>query len=224
MNKIFPMCSVEKYSLYRLFGLSPAASPHDILDKCKKSCEKWSLASVRDKISSNMTPAEASVIAQKVYVEGEKYLKTSAAILLDPSARQCYDAWLSALSSNSSANRRLCRARLLWFNDTSTTIQFSKEMIDSISIEESEPPKKKPKRTVASLPKCRECMTSFDLNEQYLVLHCHCTTRVGHVSCLEQFSARVKHKCPVCRQKLLQRHQVSKYLFWNVKEKYKFIS
>ena len=73
-------------------------------------------------------------------------------------------------------------------------------------------------------PQCRACRCSFDFTDEYLVLHCHCTTRVGHKQCLEDFSSRVKHKCPVCRKPLLKRHQVSKYLFWNVKEKYKFIA
>ena len=216
--------SIYPMSVYSLFGLSVDANPNEILEKCRSHCERWTLKSVTESLQKKMSAAEASVNAQKVYSEGEMYLKSAATVLLDPSARQCYDSWLSVMKHGSCAQKKLCRARLLWFNDTSKSVIFSKRMIDAIQIEDNEPPKKKKKRMVCAKPQCRECLAPFDFSEQYLVLHCHCTTRVGHVECLEGFSTRVKHKCPVCRQKLLKRRQVSKYLFWNVKEKYKFIA
>lgn len=212
------------YSVYALFGLKPDASPHEISDRCKQYCADWTLASVRQSLMNSLGRDEATVNLQKVYTDGHAYLKSAAAMLLDPSAKQCYDAWLDACSSPSPEKITLTRSRLLWFNQTTSDVRFSQSMIDALG----EAPKQRaaiPKRTKVSIrPKCRCCRSEFDLSEDYLVLHCHCTTRVGHVGCLNDFAARIRDKCPVCRQQLLKRHQVSKYLFWNVKEKYKFIA
>jgi hypothetical protein len=178
-----------------------------------------------DTLKKTQSPAEASVNAQQIHTEGEIYLKSSAAILLDPSARQCYDAFLNATLPNATtASKKLTRSRLLWFNSNASEIIFSPEMIDLIQIEPTQTPKKKQKRCIKSKPQCRECLAPFDFNQPYLVLQCHCTTRVGHPECLKGFNKRVRGKCPVCRQTLLKRQQVSKYLFWNIKQKYKFIS
>jgi len=212
-------------SVYSLFGLQATSCPLEILKRCRTYCEEWTLAAVTNTLKQTLSPAEASVSAQRLHAEGEIYLKSCAAILLDPSARQCYDAFLGAIqSSATTASKKLTRSRLLWFNSHASTITFSTEMIDMIQIEANKPPKKKQRRVANTKPQCRECLTSFDLNQPYLVLQCHCTTRVGHLPCLEGFHERTKGKCPVCRQTLLKRQQVSKYLFWNIKEKYKFIS
>lgn len=212
-------------SVYTLFGLTPVASPHQILEKCKSYCEQWQLDAVSELLKKSQSSAEAAVNAQKIHSEGEIYLKSAAAVLLDPSARQCYDAYLDAMGDcGTSSKKKLTRSRLLWFNNNTNNIEFSQTMIDNMRVDVPEPPKKKQKRSVKSKPQCRECLAAFDFSEPYLVLHCHCTTRVGHTQCLEGFSSRVRHKCPVCRQTLLKRQQISKYLFWNVKEKYKFIA
>lgn len=212
------------YSVYGLFGLKPDASPQEILVKCKQYCSEWSISDVRNELVKTQSDQVANVNAERVHEYGKAYLNTAAAMLMDPSAKQCYDAWLEACRCPSPEKITLARSRLLWFNKTTSQIRFGKTMIDALG----EVPQKRaatPKRTrVTVRPKCRCCRSEFEFSEDYLVLHCHCTTRVGHVGCLNDFSERVKHKCPVCRQQLLKRHQVSKYLFWNVKEKYKFIA
>ncbi len=223
---------MSDYSIYALFGLERSASPLQILDKCKQQCSEWNINAVRERLATKMPLEQAILNAERVFMDGTDYLKMGATILLDPSSRQCYDAWLDAQQSGTIEKMTLTRSRLLWFNKMSDTINFGEKMIESLlppqdhkkpeassSIESGAP-----KNTILETsPKCRGCHSSFSFSEDYLVLHCHCTTRVGHVKCLEDFSTRVKHKCPVCRQRLLKRHQVSKYLFWNVKEKYKFI-
>ena len=211
-------------SVYKLFGLAPDASPYQISSKCKEKCSEWELTAVRRRLMETQCPEEAAVNAIKVFEEGLAYIKSAAAMLLDPAAKQCYDAWLDARRSPSPEKITLTRSRLLWFNQTSKQIRFDVSMIQELG----DVPKQRteaPKTTHVTLkPKCRICRSGFNLAEDYLVLHCHCTTRVGHVGCINDFSTRMKEKCPVCRQTLLKRHQVSKYLFWNVKEKYKFIS
>lgn len=213
------------YSVYRLFGLSAESTPHEILAKCKERRAQWTLTKVRERLLSEMSPAEATVNAQVIYENGLRHLKSAAAMLLNPSAKQCYDAWLDTRTSPSPEKNTLTRSRLLWFNQTNNNIHFSDTMIKAIgTTSAAEKPSKPPTKNIISNPQCRACRCPFDFSEDYLVLHCHCTTRVGHVSCLSAFAERVSHKCPVCRQQLLKRHQVSKYLFWNVKEKYKFIA
>lgn len=214
-----------EYSVYRLFNLSDSSAPHEILAKCKERCSQWTLQKVRERLLSEMPAAEATVNAPIIYENGLQHLKTAAAMLLNPSAKQCYDAWLDACRSPSPEKNTLTRSRLLWFNQTNNNIHFSDNMIKAIgeSLPLEKPTRPNQNKVIAD-PKCRICRCNFDFSEDYLVLHCHCTTRVGHVNCLSNFSERVSHKCPVCRQQLLKRHQVSKYLFWNVKEKYKFIA
>ena len=213
------------YSVYRLFDLTPDATPHEILSKCKERCSQWTVANVRERLMREMPAAEASVNAPVIHENGLCHLKAAAAMLLNPSAKQCYDAWLDTRVSASPEKNTLTRSRLLWFNQTNNNIHFSITMINSIgNVVPDKVPIKSSTKNVVSNPQCRACRCPFDFSEDYLVLHCHCTTRVGHVECLNNFSERVSHKCPVCRQQLLKRHQVSKYLFWNVKEKYKFIA
>lgn len=212
---------------YALFGLETSASFHDILEHCRHHVDQWTLDAVRARLRSRMPAATADVNAPSTYQNGLAYLKASAAMLMDPSARQCYDAWLDAISSDTPEKKALTRARLLWFNKTHNTIRFSDKMLSKLGHVDSAPqavPSKLPISHQDNKPMCRACRCPFDFSEEYLVLHCHCTTRVGHTKCLEDFSTRMKHKCPVCRKTLLKRHQVSKYLFWNVKEKYKFIA
>jgi hypothetical protein len=212
------------YSSYDLLKLSKQASPIEILEKCKQYFEEWTLSSVQQKLSLQMSREEAAVCAVDVYEKGKTYLNSIATMLLDPSARQCYDAWLDVRKNRSPELAALTKARFQWFNSTSKTLRFSEFMLESLSNTEIVQTKPPPSRKLSSQPVCRECHCHFDFDNPYLVLHCDCTTRVGHVECIQNFSTRVKDKCPVCRQKLLQRHQVSKYLFWNVKEKFKFIA
>lgn len=211
-------------SIYDLFSIDPSASPHEILSKCKSYCQQWTIHTVLERLTENLGALEAGNNVQKVYSEGEMYIKSAAAILLDPSARQCYDAWLDAISQGTPEKKKLTRSRLLWFNDTSDNICFSESMINALGDVGYQTKKVIPKRTMDIRPECRECRMPFDISKDYLVLHCHCTTRVGHEGCLNDFDKRVKHKCPVCRQPTLKRRRISKYLFWNVKEKYKFIA
>tara|TARA_Y100001954_G_scaffold28562_2_gene25761 strand:- start:2603 stop:3286 length:684 start_codon:yes stop_codon:yes gene_type:complete len=211
---------------YALFGLEPSASFHDILEHCRRHVDQWTVDAVRARLRCHMSAAQADVNVPSTYQNGLAYLKASAAMLMDPSARQCYDAWLDAIRSDIPEKKSLTRARLLWFNKTHRSIRFSEKMLAKLGHTDPAPSMapKLPIREHDTKPKCRVCRCAFDFSEEYLVLHCHCTTRVGHKQCLEDFSMRVKDKCPVCRKTLLKRHQVSKYLFWNVKEKYKFIA
>lgn len=212
------------YSVYKLLSIDSKSSPLDILNQCKKYLSMWDLSAVEKKLRLSMPPEEATVCAQKVFEEGQKYIKSIGRMLLDPSARQCYDAWLDVQVAPTSEKVSLTRARLSWFNGQATGFKFSNSMIAQLASPEQVHIKRSVKRKFTTKPICRGCGDSFNFQDPYLVLHCHCTTRVGHVKCMQKFAGEIKNKCTVCRQRLLHRHQVSKYLFWNVKKKFKFIS
>jgi len=211
-------------SVYTLLDLPTECSPQDVMQRCQDYLQRWTLSAVCRKLRQRMSPEEAAVVSQKVFAEGAAYIKSTAAMLLDPSARQCYDAWLDVQMNPSPEKITLTRARLSWFNGQAETIRFSDKMIAALASSNSVPVKRQSKRKFSTQPLCRKCCEPFSFDDPYLVLHCHCTTRVGHVKCMTEFASSIHNKCPVCRQQLLQRHQVSKYLFWNVKKKFKFIA
>ncbi len=84
-------------SVYALFGLDSKSSPHDILKQCRDKCDQWTLETVTHRLKETMAVEQAVVNAKSVYDAGDTYLKSSASMLLDPSARQCYDAWLDVV-------------------------------------------------------------------------------------------------------------------------------
>lgn len=211
-------------SVYSLLRLPQECSPQDVMQRCQTYLEEWTLTAVARNLRRTMSPVEAAVMSQKVFSEGTAYLKAAAAMLMDPSARQCYDAWLDVQTNPTPEKITLTRARLSWFNGQTEGIRFADNMIASLEKSSSVPAKRRSKRKFSTKPLCRKCSEPFCFQDPYLVLHCHCTTRVGHVKCMNEFAKDINNKCPVCRQQLLQRHQVSKYLFWNVKKKFKFIA
>lgn len=215
-----------EYSAYDLLKVRPDASPQQIMHKCEEYCRRWNIKDIRRQLSSCMSAEEAATVAMQVFRDGDQYIRSVASMLLDPSARQCYDAWLDAKNPASSSEiRRLAKARISWFNQCGHPIAFSSTMIEDIgAYEDRRQEKAITKCEMPTQPQCRECQKPFDFKKPYLVLHCHCTTRVGHTDCMHRFVSSCKlGKCPVCRQQLLKRRQVSKYLFWNVKQKYRFI-
>ena len=215
------------HSAYAFLELSNQASPQDIMHRCQARVRDWTLPAVSAALTVERGAADAAVNAPRVWQTGQAYLQHIALMLLDPSARQCYDAWLDACQAPTPEKCLLTKARLQWFNTTaqSSGIVFDKSMVDRLNIEAPAKQSAISTETACTKPICRGCRKPFSFDEPYAVLHCHCTTRVGHVGCMDAFyNKATSKKCPVCRQKLLRRHQVSKYLFWNVKNKYKFIA
>jgi len=213
-----------EYSAYTLFGLEHNSTPREVLNKCIAVIDKWKIEDITFQLLQAMPREQAMVNAKQLYDEGQYYLKTTASMLMDPSARQCYDAWLEVMGGVPSPEKRaLTKARFIWFNQQCNAVKFSKAMMKCLGDQMSTVAKAPPPKKMKTKPICRQCRCAFDFNEPYLVLHCHCTTRVGHNECLDQFHKQCNGKCPVCRQPLLMRYQISKYLFWNVKDKFKLI-
>jgi hypothetical protein len=217
-------------NIYNLFHLNKTANSHEIFKKCQEYLLEWTFENVLHQLSKQMTTLQANVNIKKVLIEGEQYLKASASILLNPQSRQTYDAYLDCLLRPTNEKMTLTRARILWYNSNNDEVQFSKTMLTNIEetkvdneIKENENPPKRHKKDNVK-PICRQCRGHFDFNVDYLVLHCDCSTRAGHPECMNSFKERVNGKCPVCRKTLLVRYQISKYLFWQNKEKFKLIT
>ena len=104
--------------IYSLFGLNQDASSLVILEKCKSKLEQWTFQNVISKLNRTIDNTSAAVNAKSVYENGKKYLTSIATMLLDPSARQCYDAWLDVRNSGSPELGALTKARFQWFNNT----------------------------------------------------------------------------------------------------------
>jgi hypothetical protein len=225
--------------VYQLLKLEPSSKPSAIIIACEDYYQRWTRQAVQKRLEQRMSFAEATVAAPPIWSEGQTYIKSLTAMLLDPSARECYDAWLETLNCPTPEKTLLMRSRLQWFNSSmhSSPIVFSEVMMNQLDNPTPPTPStpstpstrstlskpSPPLKTTSLQPNCRVCQKTFDFTQPFLTFNCHCTTRVGHVACLEDFSSRYSEKCPVCRSKLLVRHQISKYLFWNVKDKYRFI-
>jgi len=215
--------------IYSLFDLEKSADSLTILDTCTAKIREWVFEKVLEKMNSEM---HGAINIKSLYEEGRRYIRVSASILLDPGARQCYDAYLDCLHSPTSEKIALTKARIVWYNSNqNNSVEFSNTMIinleKAISVDKPSTEKTAKRQKISkkiSKPICRQCRCEFDFNKSYLVLHCHCSTRCGHNECMEDFKERSGGKCPVCRKKLLERHQISKYLFWQHKEKFKFIT
>mgnify|MGYP006076316079 CR=1 FL=1 len=219
-------------NIYELFNVHQSANSMEILESCKKQLSEWKFDTVFLELKRMVSHLQATLSIKRVFEEGEEYLKVSARILLNPETRQTYDAYLDALSNPTIEKIKLTQARIQWFNSNNNTIHFSKNMLkrltDTNADQKKETTENLPKRHKKShgvvKPICRQCRSQFDFNDDYLVLHCDCTTRTGHPDCMNSFKERVKGKCPVCRKTLLVRYQISKYLFWQNKEKFKLIT
>tara|TARA_B110000879_G_scaffold153454_1_gene198564 strand:- start:333 stop:989 length:657 start_codon:yes stop_codon:yes gene_type:complete len=217
-------------NIYKLFNLRETADSLEIMERCKQRLSEWTFETVFLKLNQTISTTQASVNIKRVYEEGEQYLKVSARILLNPESRQLYDAFLGAIKHPTNEKKKLTKAMILWYNSNNNAVKLGATMLQRLEITEisiKEPivsnPAKRRKKDNAN-PICRQCRSQFDFNDDYLVLHCDCTTRTGHPDCMNSFKERVKGKCPVCRKILLVRYQISKYLFWQNKEKFKLIT
>jgi len=218
-------------NIYNLFNLHQTANSLEILNRCSEYLSAWDLESVLIKLNQITSTLQATVNIKRLYDEGEQYLKISARILLNPESRQLYDAYLDTIEHPTIEKIKLTQARILWYNSNNNSVHFSKTLLDHLGKtafcsqeNNTEPLPKRQKSTHSTNPICRQCRSDFDFNQDYLVLHCDCTTRTGHTDCMNSFKDRVKGKCPVCRKTLLVRYQISKYLFWQNKEKFKLIT
>ena len=147
------------------------------------------------------------------------YIDSIEFILSSEEGRECYNNFIQCDDSYVSPMRALLiLKRLRWFNvhssvgfgetflsrlqDISSAVSDTPNLVDSWSEQ----------------LKCRWCDEKLDQSEIVSVV-CRCDSRCGHSACLERFVSQ-HGRCPVCRQKLLRRDQLSKYMFFCKDPKY----
>ena len=149
----------------------------------------------------------------------KKHIDSSASLLLDPSTKDCYDAVLAA---SNRPQQTLAKARVDYLNSQKGAVVFDDSVYELLPLACKEAKVVGGLKT-ESKPKplsCRWCKKEFSLSN-YKIYQCKCTARIGHKQCADDFEMEYTGRCPVCRSKLLARHEISKYMFWSVESKFK---
>ena len=203
---------------YKLLKLPSNAPIETIHIRCVEMMKEWNTHKITKKLP--MGPIKAVTYAPTVQKHGVYYLSLIASILLDPTSRECYDLWLE--STVNVEKRALCNQQIDWFNQNArlTPIRFGiGAKFETVLKQEEEKVQKK--RKYSHTFNCRFCSLPFD---NFKVLQCNCTARIGHVGCADAFAVQMNNKCPVCRTDLVQKSTLSKYLFWSQNRKWKLIT
>lgn len=201
-------------SIYNLFSLHENSHPYDIETAGNRALLKVNASNIKEWLMEHNIAHNDSDI-NDLLKNMKQYISVSASILLDPGLKDCYDTWLHSLDGS---NQTVAKARLSYINSQNMDVQFGKECFDRLTNAktlnyEAETTYQK----VEHAPKCRWCKEPF---EAYSSLQCKCTARIGHKKCADEFCKEYKNKCPICRSNLLQRAEISKYMFWSVDEKF----
>ena len=214
-------------NFYSLLQVSCDASVIQIHTRCVEMMKKWTTLNIQKKLPMN--PIESVTYAPSIHKHGVYYLSMIASILLDPTSRECYDLWLEACVNPD--KQALSNAQIQWFNANArrTPLRFGSDTTFETT-QSFQNCNLQPLPSLPSLPSlpivapclnCRFCSLPF---EQFKVLQCGCTSRIGHLQCVRTFSNKWSGKCPVCRTNLVTRSEISKYLFWNKKRKWKLVT
>lgn len=211
-------------SIYELFNVEPTSHPYDIEKSIKSRLRAIKRADVMKQWSINGGNVED---IDKLIEYMKFYIIQSGMIILNPSSKNCYDAWLKSIDSTSSSLQTLTYHRIKWFNAhrTSECVSFDEILLKELTLavpykvkDESTPDTYKSAKGL----KCRWCDDNMDLKmKTHLIYQCKCTARIGHENCARKFDKEYKGRCPVCRSTLLPRRDVSKYMFWSIDNKYK---
>ncbi len=210
-------------SIYELFNVEPTSHPYDIEKSIKSRLREIKRADVV-KLWSVKGGNVGDIDKLMEYMKF--YIIQSGMIILNPSSKNCYDAWLASMQSSSSSQQTLTYHRIKWFNAHGTKghVLFDESLLKGLTL--ALPYEKNVTRPSVykseTILKCRWCEDSMALTEKnHIIYQCKCTARIGHDNCARNFDKEYKGRCPVCRSTLLPRRDVSKYMFWSIDNKYK---
>lgn len=143
-----------------------------------------------------------------------EYIDSVADLLQDNEGRQCYDALVYSHISGNMTHHELTRRRIDMYNAQPGVVKIGTSMIDAFK-----PQLQLPETLKVSLSTiCRFCDQKFNHRNESTLL-CKCSSRSGHTLCAELFKS--EHvRCPVCRQQLLMRSGVSKYMIYGVDKRF----
>lgn len=193
-------------SVYKLLNLPTNSTYIDVLRRCKHCIDDLDAS---DHVFKD---------------EMKEYIMRVCAVLLHPSGRQCltfidesFKTYISASKSKlllklvssfeTDIGKKVFHESLLQplTNSSQKTLHFNRFKTGF----------KKFKKQF----KCRWCSTCIQDKKAIYTLICKCSFRSGHEFCGKEFH-RVHNRCPICRQKLLKRKGVSKYMLFNTDKMY----
>lgn len=192
--------------LYELLRLKPGAGVIDVL-LASKRC----IAEIRESDSDHRDAMCA-------------YIKRVCAFLIHPSGRECYAYILKSRRTYISPLKAKLMLKVIdSFNSGSGRKIITQSMCLSLHSASCRTFKKLSSCTdIGKSFSCRWCTNPITDKSSLYTLICKCSFRSGHEFCGKEFR-RVHKRCPICRQQLLQRSGVSKYMFFNTDKMYDII-
>ena len=141
------------------------------------------------------------------------YINNIADLLANDEGRKCYDALVYSHLTGNDTHREMTLKRIELYNAQPGVVQIGPSMINTFGPRSSSRTK-----TTSMVTPCRFCEQPFDHRKESSIL-CKCSCRSGHTLCALLFKS--EHvRCPVCRQPLLIRDGISKYMIYGTDKRY----
>ncbi len=203
-----------------MFRVDCSSHAYDIERAGKSAMCKLTLATLRSYLKDEGVQCSDQLLSE-LLTKMQTHIATSISILLDPGLKDCYDAWLISPNSSSS-HQTMTKARIMYVNSLNDVDVFSPSCFDSLPKADGSPQMeyRVAEQTMSKNLNCRWCKKKFSLDDMS-ICQCKCAARIGHGECAATFSSEYKERCPVCRTTLLKRKEISKYMFWNIENKFK---
>ena len=207
-------------SIYDWLGVTSVSHPYDVETAGKSAMRTLNTSTLKSWLTENgkeYSDASVAVLLEKMH----QHVAVSTTLLLDPGLKDCYDAWMQT-SAQDTRQQTLTKARMMYVNSLNGAVSFGEGCFEKFSdkLENITIDYRERKTDEGKLPRCRWCKESFDLSS-LTIYQCSCSARVGHVACGKTFASEYKNRCPVCRAQLLERKEISKYMFWGIDNKFK---
>ena len=179
--------------------------------RLENDCSMADIENARERAKKLISTTPNSGLDQDSALE---YIDSVADLLQDSEGRKCYDALVYSHISGNITHHELTRKRIEIYNTQPGVVKIGASMIDAFK-----PQLQLPDTLRVSLDTiCRFCDQKFDHHNESTLL-CKCSSRSGHTLCAELFKS--EHvRCPVCRQALLMRSGISKYMIYGVDKRY----
>ena len=209
-------------AFYAHLGIGPTAEVQEIWEAGEKTLKDVSETAVMDDLvhRCGMDREKALKHAPTLVKEARAHICRVTRFLTDPASREVYDAWRTASTPQ---QKILTNARIRHLNAHRGTngIGLHNDFLfpeTGASWVVRDNPTQTPKQGKPPF-QCRYCPRHLKEDEM-TIIKCACTARIGHPDCTRNFVREYNSKCPVCRDTMCSRKQVSKYLFWNQDERW----